>query len=159
MNLTAKDQKIIKFYTSRFGEITITEDKVISFVHGIPGFERLRRYILIDHDPEGNFKWLQAVDDPMVAFLLTDPNTFRPDYRVFLSKSDLKTLGADGLQGLVTLVMVCFDREKSVMSLNMKGPIVFNSLNMTARQFIIDREDYPCRYEVELKRTEESKKR
>jgi len=70
------------FDTTRFGRLEVTEDRVISFVQGMPGFERLKRFILIDHDQEGVFKWLQAVDDPAVAFLLTDPTSFKPGYTV-----------------------------------------------------------------------------
>ncbi|MDO8426514.1 MAG: hypothetical protein Q7T24_03240 [Deltaproteobacteria bacterium] len=45
----------MQFDTVRFGRIEVHEDKIICFVQGIPGFKRLRRFIMIDHDAEGMF--------------------------------------------------------------------------------------------------------
>ncbi|VAV85573.1 hypothetical protein MNBD_DELTA01-362 [hydrothermal vent metagenome] len=154
MNLTANEPKPIKLETSRFGEIEVTEDKVILFNHGIPGFEGSKRYILIDHDDGGMFKWLQAVDDPQVAFLMTDPCLFKQDYKVSISRPELKSLDAEDLSTIVTLVTVCVEPENNLMALNLKGPIVFNSANKTGKQLIVDKEDYSCRFEVTLRKPE-----
>lgn len=140
----------IGFDTSRFGRLEVTEDRVISFVQGMPGFERLKRFILIDHDKEGVFKWLQAVDDPAVAFLLTDPTPYRPGYTVPLRKGETQGLGAESAEGLITLVMVCVSQDSRQVSLNLKGPVVFNADNMRALQCVIDRDDYPSNFPVKI---------
>ncbi|MBI1911718.1 MAG: flagellar assembly protein FliW [Deltaproteobacteria bacterium] len=147
MIATQTSSQVINIITSRFGPLAITEDKIINFVQGMPGFQRLRRFILIDHDAEGIFKWLQAVDDPTVAFLLTNPNSYKPDYMVPIRKIDIETLGIRSASALVTLVMVCISSDNE-MSLNLKGPVLFNSDNMKAMQFIIDREDYLTHYAI-----------
>jgi len=152
MNLTADEPKSIKLETSRFGEVEVTEDKVIFFNHGIPGFEGSKRYILINHDDGGMFKWLQAVDDPQVAFLMTDPCLFKQGYKVSISRPELKSLGVEDISTIVTLVTVCVEPDNNLMALNLKGPIVFNSANMTGKQLIVDKEDYSCRFEVTLRR-------
>lgn len=141
---------LIGFDTSRFGRLEVTEDRVISFVQGMPGFERLRRFILIDHDQEGVFKWLQAVDDPAVAFLLTDPTAFKPGYTVPLRSGEIEGLGAENADGLITLVMVCVSQGARQFSLNLKGPVVFNADNMRAVQCVIDRDDYPANFPVKI---------
>lgn len=141
---------MINFASSRFGKLAVTEDKVIYFVQGIPGFDRLRRFILLDHDEEGVFKWLQSVDDPMVAFLLTNPNTYKPDYTVPLKRSEIEGLGVKKTDAVVTLVMVCVSKDDNSVSLNLKGPVVFNSENMRAIQCVIDRDDYPSHFPVKL---------
>ena len=150
MNLQHNTMPLINFVTSRFGMISVMEDRIIHFVNGIPGFERLRRFILIDHDPEGLFKWLQAVDDPAVAFLLTNPNLFKPDYTVPLRKPDIECLGAGDEKSLVTFVIVCVSASDKRISLNLKGPVVFNADNMRATQCIIDRDDYLSHFEIAL---------
>ncbi len=152
-------ERIIEFDSTRFGSIRVGEDKIIHFVKGIPGFERLKRYILIDHDPEGLFKWLQSVDDPEVAFLLTYPTLFKPDYNLPLRKADLDGLEIDDINNLVILVMVCVSRKKGTISLNLKGPVLFNSKNMKARQYIVDADDFPCGYEVKLSSIKTEQKR
>lgn len=148
---TVKDQSPpVSFATTRFGEISVPEDKVIRFVQAMPGFERLKRFIIIDHDEEGTFRWMQAIDDPGVAFLLTDPNAFKPDYSVPLKKSEMEKLGAAGAEGLITLVMVCVARDTKELSLNLKGPVVFNAETMNAIQCVIDRDDYPSNFPIKV---------
>ncbi len=150
-----RDKKIIRFNTTRFGHITVSEDKVIHFIHGIPGFKELKRYILIDHDEEGVFRWLQAVDRPEVAFLLTNPVLFKSDYTIVLRNGELKSLGAKDPEHLVVFVMVCFHRETNTMTLNLKGPVVLNSLNMRGIQLILDRDDYQVDYPVPVRTSRE----
>lgn len=139
---------VVNFVTSRFGPLSVTEDKIIYFVHAIPGFPNTRKYILLDHDQEGLFKWLQSVDDPMVAFLLTDPNLYRPGYSVPLKKSEVEWLRVKDPKNLITLVMVCVSQPANQVSINLKGPVVFNSENMSAVQCIVDRDDYPSHYVI-----------
>ncbi|CAG1065601.1 Flagellar assembly factor FliW [uncultured bacterium] len=150
MNAAEKAMPEVSFKTSRFGDISVAEDRIINFVQGVPGFERLRRFILIDHDTDGVFRWLQAVDDPAVAFLLTDPNQFKPGYVVPLRKADADGLGVTDPQSLITLVMVCVSQETKELSLNLKGPVVFNADNMKAIQCVLDREDCPSHFSIKM---------
>ena len=152
MNVTKeKAQAALNVDTSRFGPVTVAEDKVIHFSKGLPGFVSQRRYILLDHDKDGHFKWLQSVDDPALAFLLTNPNAYRADYTVPLRRAEIEELGISDPESVVTLVMVCVSQgEKRQVSLNLKGPVVFNSTNMRAMQCIVDRDDYPSDYVIKV---------
>jgi len=152
MNATnAVREEAVNFRSTRFGEISVSADKVISFSRGIPGFAALRRFILLDHDSDGLFKWLQSIDDPAVAFLLTNPVAYKPGYTVPLKKAEIDELGIKDENDVVTLVMVCVSHgEKREVSLNLKGPVVFNSANMRALQSIIDRDDYPSNYLIKV---------
>lgn len=147
MSLPQRAQELVRFDTIRFGELSVPEEKIIRFVHGLPGFKDLKRFIMIDHDAEGLFRWLQSVDNPAVAFLMTDPNAYRPGYTVPLKKSEAVSLGAKDAKNLISLVMVCVSRENEI-SLNLKGPVLFNSENMSAIQCIIDRDDYPSHFVI-----------
>lgn len=148
MNVARESTQEIVFETHRFGTLSITEEKIISFAQGIPGFKNLRRFILIDHDSEGLFKWLQSIEDPLVAFLLTNPNVYKPEYSVPLRKNDIETLDVKDMKNLVSLVMVCFANGK--VTLNLKGPVLFNSENMRAIQCIIDRDDYQSHFVINV---------
>lgn len=155
MNAVTED-KTVTFESVNFGEITVPENKVIKIVQPMPGFESLKRYVILDHDEEGLFKWFQAVDDPAVSFLLTDPALYKNDYNVQIRKEDLNLLGTTDLSGVVVLVTVQVDTEKNVMNLNLRGPVIFDSTNMTAMQFIVDKEEYECQYSVPLQAPEET---
>lgn len=148
MNVCHKeDPRQFTFLSSRFGPLSVTPDKIISFVQSIPGFEKLKRFILLDHGNEGLFKWLQSVEDPKVAFLLTDPNLYKPGYAVPLKKWETEGLGVKDAKALVTFVMVCVSGENR-LSINLKGPVVFNSENMRAIQCVIDKDEYMTHFAI-----------
>jgi flagellar assembly factor FliW len=50
--------------TTRFGTIRIQADDIITFEEGLVGLSQYRRFVLIRHDSEGPFWWLQSVDEP-----------------------------------------------------------------------------------------------
>ena len=66
--------------TTRFGEIEITKDKVIYFPNGLIGFEDCKQYFALYRDEKSCVWWLQSVERPEVAFILTDPLNFMPNY-------------------------------------------------------------------------------
>ncbi len=136
--------------SSRFGSLHVERSKIIRFVRKIPGFEGLREFVLLDHDREGVFKWLQSVEDPDVAFLLTFPGLFRSGYTVPIEAHHLDELGASSVDSVAVFVMVSASRVKGSVSLNLRAPVLLNAEGMLAMQFIVDREDYECRYMVEL---------
>ncbi len=137
--------------TPRFGPLKVSDDNVISFVSQIPGFEGLNNFVLVDHDEGGVFKWLQSIEDPEVAFLLTFPTLFKAGYTVPFRERYLTTLSAAGTEDVVVFVMVAASVLKGSVSLNLKAPILFNQANMRAMQCIIDSDEYPCKFMVELK--------
>ena len=59
---------MIKVKTTRFSEIEVDEKDVIELPSGLIGFPELKSYVLLDHDKDSPFKWLQSLDDGAIAF-------------------------------------------------------------------------------------------
>lgn len=141
----------IRIDTTRFGRVVVPSDKVITFPGGIPGFEGLKSYVLLDHDAEGLFKWMQSVDDPDIAFLLTMPDVFIPNFALPKKGVHIANIGLKDTEEPVLMVMVCVPNgETDFITLNLKGPIVFNYNNMNGMQCIVDNDDFPCDYKVSI---------
>jgi flagellar assembly factor FliW len=68
--------------TTRFGKLTVEDDRVMTFPHGLLGFPEQGRFALIQTGEENYFFWLQSVDEPSLAFVVTDPSIFFKDYEV-----------------------------------------------------------------------------
>src|SRR5215204_6681376 len=66
--------------TTRFGKMTVEDDRVMTFPHGLLGFPQQGRFALIQTGEENYFFWLQSVDEPSLAFVVTDPAIFFKDY-------------------------------------------------------------------------------
>ncbi|MGB2990169.1 MAG: flagellar assembly protein FliW, partial [Candidatus Zixiibacteriota bacterium] len=72
----------MKFVATKFGEIDFEENEIIVLPKGILGFSQLTRYIFLEKEGTGPFKWLQSVEDPNVAFVIADPLSFFPNYKL-----------------------------------------------------------------------------
>ncbi len=131
----------VKIATRRFGEIEIDEKKIITFPMGIPGFAELKRYVLIDYkDP---IKWLHAVDDPDVAFIVINPFIIFPSYSVDIRDEEELFLGIKEPADVVVLTILSV--ANNCITANLRGPLVLNSANYHAAQILIDDERYDFR--------------
>lgn len=127
---------MIRFETSRFGELEVSEDKVIYFPEGIPGFREIKRYILMDYK-DTPLKWLQAIDDPDVAFIVIEPNYLLPDYSVKIDKSAEDLLKLKKRDDLAILLIIRVEDEKIIPNIN--GPLIINAETKIGMQIVLDK--------------------
>ena len=138
---------MVKINSIRFGEIEVADDKVIEMPGGILGFPNTEKYVLLDHDDEAApFKWLQSVEQPELAFVVTDPLAFFPDYNIQVKKEELAALHIDDAKDVVILVILSLRGEPKDMTANLQGPIVVNSKNMTGRQVVLREGRYTTKH-------------
>lgn len=71
----------MKCQSTRFGTFEVSDDTLLVFPSGILGFPDWTKYVLLDHDTDAPFKWLQCVEEPQLAFVILDPALFKPDYQ------------------------------------------------------------------------------
>ena len=139
-----KKNSKIKIKTSRFGELTVKKDTLIHFPEGIYGFEYAKEYILLEHYKEGSpFKWLQAVKEPNLAFVIINPVDFIPDYTMQLTEEDCNfiQLKDSGDFALMTIVTIPGD-EPQKLTANFKAPLIVNVSSRIGRQIILEDEKY-----------------
>ena len=150
---------MLKVNTTRFSEIEVKEDDVITLPAGLIGFPELKKYVLLDHDKESPFKWLQSLDDPAIAFVLINPLLFRPDYVVEVNEAEITELELSSEEDAVISVIITMPNNPQNMTANLKAPLVFNLKNRKGRQIILNNPEYSTRHSImeEVnKRTESS---
>ncbi len=125
----------MKIETSRFGILDLDESTFIHFPWGIPGFEEIKRYVLLEHR-QGPFKWLQAVDHPDVAFVVAPPDIFGVQYRV--PESRMSVLELQDSNDLAILLLVSFDRATRSVRPHVRTPLLLNASNRHAYQWAIE---------------------
>ena len=140
--------------TSRFGQLDVDENRLITFEQGILGFPNQLRYALIQTGDNSAFYWLQAVDRPELAFVVCDPRLFIPDYVVPIRKEDLAGLGLADTEG--TQVFVIVNKVNALMTGNLQGPLLINTATRAARQMVLSDKRYSTRHP--LMRMPEAKK-
>ncbi len=132
--------------TSRFGEIEINENDLIQMPEGLIGFPELVQFVLLDHDKESPFKWLQSIDDPEMAFVVVSPLTFRPDYMVEVTEEEVSSLRLSNSDHAVISVIVTIPMDPKKMSANLKAPLVFNLNNRQGKQIILKESQYQTKH-------------
>lgn len=125
----------MRIETTRFGVLDLEESVFIHFPWGIPGFEETKRYVLFEHR-QGPFQWLQAVDDPEVAFVVCPPEVFGIRYRVPEDKR--AAIGVSPGEEIGVLVIVSFNRGDVSIRPHRQGPLLFNVNTRQASQWFIE---------------------
>lgn len=88
--------------------------------------------------------WIQSVDDPAVAFVLTDPTNLFPDYIVLPDKHERQKLGMGEGDECYVLSVVTVHPDRQV-TLNLAAPILFSPGRNRAVQVILENSKYQSR--------------
>ncbi len=132
--------------TSRFGDIEIDEDKIITMTSSILGFPDDRQFILIPHGPDSPFWWLQAVKNPPLAFAVLQAARLNISYEPEIGPliSDELSLSDDEAPEILVILTIPRGRPQE-MTANLLGPVVINITKRLARQVVLDDNRYnPC---------------
>jgi flagellar assembly factor FliW len=143
--------------TKYFGEIEYDVNKVITFPSGLPGFPDTHRFILMaESEPPDLFYWLQSVEDGDVAFTLMDVYRVMSDYDPVVEPEEIVELGDLSESPLEIYNIVVVPEDPKEMRVNLKAPVVINSITGLAKQVILENENYPLRYMI-IKEMEKAK--
>ncbi|CAG37421.1 flagellar assembly protein FliW [Desulfotalea psychrophila] len=126
---------------TRFGVIDYDPANLLLFPNGLVGLPHLRNFIVMPNKKEGPLFWIQSVDDPDMAFVLTDPNNFFPDYQIQPGKDEHTTLGISGSDEYFILSVVTVPADQKI-TLNLAAPIIFTPTNNRAVQVILGGDGY-----------------
>jgi len=137
--------------TKHFGEIDLEETKIITFEHGIMGFEEYKRYTILYDLEEGDkttISWLQSIEEPGLALPVINPLSIKPDYNPIVEDEVLKVLGEITDENLIILLTLNVPTDLTKMSVNLKAPFVINSDTCKGSQIIVENKDYEVKYNV-----------
>lgn len=123
--------------TSRFGQIKLEQDDVVTFPEGLLGFNEKRKFVFVDDPTDEIFAWLQSCEDPALAFPVLEPELFADTKSFTLAKSDFEALGLADLTRARFYCIVTIPDDPQLMTANMKAPVVINLAKKTARQCVL----------------------
>jgi flagellar assembly factor FliW len=127
----------MKKIQSRFGEIEYDPENTLLFPEGLIGFENLRNFVVMPNEKKGPLFWIQSVEDPQVAFVLTDPTGFYFDYRVVPDGRERQKLGIDEDDQCLVVSVVSVPPDRKI-TLNLAAPILFAPKTNRALQVILE---------------------
>jgi flagellar assembly factor FliW len=148
----------VRVESEKLGEIEVDETTVLTFPHGLLGFDDMRRFALVDTHDSGLYYWLQSLDDPGLAFLTAVPWPFFPGYEFELPDADRDALGlvepAPGTnpEEIPTMVLCLLTVDPGdapggphEITANLLGPLVINTDARIGRQVVLVDGDFTTR--------------
>ena len=133
-----------KTIMTRFGEVEYDPSNTVLFTEGLIGFENLRDFIVMPNRKDGPLFWIQSVDDPEIAFVLTDPTNFFLDYKVVPDRRERTKLGIEDADECHVLSVVTVPPDRKV-TLNLMAPILFAPTTNRAIQVALENSKYKTR--------------
>ena len=138
----------MKLETTRFGNLDIEEKKIIQFPDGLYGFEKETRFTFLPFNPnvESPMEWMQSIQSPHLAFVITDPYLYVPDYKLKLLEEDKKKVGLESEESFLTRSIVTIPENYADMTANLVAPLVINSNKRIGKQFVLTSMEYDPRH-------------
>ncbi len=132
----------MKTIQTRFGEVEYDPENLLHFPAGMIGFPTLHDFIVMPNKKEGPLFWIQSVDDEAIAFVLTDPSNFFPDYHVEPEDSEKQSLQiTDDNDDCFILSVVTVPSDQKI-TLNLAAPILYSPKTNRAIQVILENTEY-----------------
>ena len=123
--------------TSRFGNLEVNKNEIITFSEGLLGFEHLKKFIVVDPGDQTLILWLQSTEDESTAFPIIEPKIFMPDYQVKLLPAELNSLKLENLNDATVYSILTIPSDVTNMSANLKAPIIINNNSKQSRQIVL----------------------
>lgn len=137
--------------TKHFGEIDLSEEKIIEFPQGIMGFEKYKKYTILyelEETREINISWLQSIEEEALAIPIVNPYIIKPDYNPMIEDELLKDIGELTEENVVIFLTMTVPADIKKTSVNLKAPFVINSDTRKGCQIIVENLDYEIKYNV-----------
>ena len=132
--------------TTRFGGVQVDEQRLITFSGGLLGFGAYKNFALLQPDSTGAFFWLQSLEAPELAFVVTDPALWVENYQVGIRKEQMEELSLDSLNDAQVFVIV--NKYDRLLTANLQGPLVINLKNCQAMQLVIADRRWTTRHQI-----------
>ncbi|WP_144509569.1 flagellar assembly protein FliW [Bacillus sp. FJAT-22090] len=136
----------MKIKTAYMGEIEIDPSTLMTFEHGIPGFEEERDFALLPIEDNDAFHVLQSIQTEALAFIVTNPYTITTNYNFEVDEAIVHALQIKDEKEVAVFAIVSLKETIAQSTLNLKAPIILNTTNKKAKQVILNSEEYAIRH-------------
>lgn len=138
----------MKYQSTRFGELDVTDDAIFNFPGGLYGFEEETRFALLPFDPaiDSPLEWLQSLTTPELAFVVADPAPFMPAYEVALTADDRRDIGLGDDAAFNLRIIVTVPEDYRRMTGNFLAPLIIHPELNTGKQLVLIRPEYSTQH-------------
>jgi flagellar assembly factor FliW len=117
--------------------LDIKPENIFTFQEGLPGFEKIKRFVILTHPEERPFGRLTALDFD-VCFFVVDPWVIYPQYKPDISEEEIKKIENPTREETLILTIASIPKDDAHgATLNLAAPILINVKKGLGRQVVI----------------------
>lgn len=132
----------MELVTKKHGVVTYTNDDVIVFKKGLPGFKKLKNFIIFPLENNEVFSILHSIEDTSVGLVLVSPFKVANNYEFKIPDPYIKDLKIAKPEEVLVLTTVTLSSNIENMTTNLKAPIIINTKVKLGEQLILDNDKY-----------------
>ena len=138
------------YKSTRLGDFELQDSDVIHFPDGLYGFETQHWFALLplSETTESPLQWLHSLNDPDLAFVVTDPYLYNPDYQLYLTDEEKNKVLLNSTENAIVLAIVTIPKDPAKMTANLVAPIVINPEKNIAKQFVLTTLNYHTKHHL-----------
>ena len=147
----------MKYETARLGALEIQDKDILVFPDALYGFGQEKEFALLPLDTkiESPMEWLQSLRTLELAFIVTDPFLFVPEYKMVLSDSEQTQLEIKSTESVVVRVIVTIPKVHTEMTANLVAPLVINQEKGLAKQVVLTSAEYDTKHSLMSEKNKE----
>ena len=137
---------MITIQTTRFGEIQVSADALLTFPAGLVGFPHVQEFVVLDVAEDCQYQWFQSLPEPDLAFVIIDIHLLNQDFEVEISDEGLTELGIGPADPVLILAVVTIPSgQPDQATANLRAPLVVNLRTRKGKQLILH-ESIPLKF-------------
>ncbi|HEX2859741.1 MAG TPA: flagellar assembly protein FliW [Alphaproteobacteria bacterium] len=146
----AEAQSSLTFKT-RFGEVTLREELLVTFPTGLFGFTDCNTFGLAQLPNSGNsaLLLLQCVNRPDVAFLVADPAMLGLEISAADRAEALEDTGLSATDTQFVTILTLYDGvDGQYLTANLRAPVMIDTANKLGTQYILGNTAYGTQQKI-----------
>ena len=132
----------MELVTRYHGVREYSDEDIIVFKKGLPGFKELKNFIIFPLESNDAFSILHSVEDIEVGLVLVSPFTIALDYEFKIPDTSIKELEIAKPEDVLVLTTVTLSSNIEKITTNFKAPIIINIKGKLGEQLILDNDKY-----------------
>ena len=128
----------VNIYNNPDVKVTVEEEQLIHFEFGLPGFENLKKYAIIEIEEYNPFLLLHSVEDQSIAMVILKSNLLDEENEFKIPENKLKNLKEKGKNEFEIFFILKIHEDDKQITANVKAPVLINFVNQKGSQIILD---------------------
>ena len=105
--------------TDRFGPFELKDSKIIDFPLGLPGFEDLTKFIILEIKETRPVYWLQSTENKYISLPIIIPFEIIEDYFIEIRETEMQELSVESKNDLLIMNVVVIPEDIRKMTVNL----------------------------------------